>query len=143
MEPFTVAVRPRYSEVDGMGIVYHANYLVYFDLGRTEYMRSVGSDYARLERDGYRLVVVEACVKYMRPAHFDEDLRLQVWLSELGRASLTFRYHLHDLDGATLVTGHTRLGCIDTRYRPVGLPNATVACLRQGSPPAFNPSEGQ
>ncbi len=132
MDPFTVAIRPRYAEVDGMGIVYHANYLVYFDVGRTEYLRASGSDYARLERDGYRLVVVETSVRYLQPARFDEELRLEVVLSELGRASLAFQYTLLDQSGVRLATGHTRLGCLDTRFRPVGLPAQTLAALRQG-----------
>jgi acyl-CoA thioester hydrolase len=142
MDSFSVPIRPRYAEVDGMGIVYHANYLVYFDVGRTEYMRAAGSDYARLERDGYRLVVVDAGVRYLLPARFDEDLRLEVSLPELKRASLTFRYVLRDCRGATLATGHTRLGCLDARHRPVGLPAEALACLRRGSPPPGTASEG-
>ena len=141
MSPYVVPIRPRYSEVDGMGIVYHANYLVYFDLGRTEYLRAAGSDYAQLERDGFRLVVVELCVQYLRPARFDDDLRLGVSLAELGRASLTFRYELRDAQDALLVSGHTRLGCLDTRHRPTRLPAATLACLERGRPGIRTPSE--
>jgi acyl-CoA thioester hydrolase len=143
MDSFTVPIRPRYSEVDGMGIVYHANYLVYFDVGRTEYFRAAGSDYAGLERGGYRLVVVDAGVRYLQPARFDDDLRLSVELAELQRVSLTFRYTLRDLAGTILATGHTRLGCLDTQHRPVRLPPATVACLQRGSPRASPPSESR
>jgi len=134
MPPFEVPIRPRYSEVDGMGIVYHANYLVYFDLGRTEYLRAAGSDYAQLERDGYRLVVVDLGVQYLRPARFDQPLSLEVRLEELQRASLTFRYSLRDAGRELLVTGHTRLGCLNLRHRPTRLPEATLACLHRGSP---------
>jgi acyl-CoA thioester hydrolase len=141
MPPFEVSLRPRYSEVDAMGVVYHANYLVYFDVGRTEYLRAAGSDYAQLERDGYRLVVVDVGVQYLRPARFDQRLGLAVELAELRGASLTFRYTLRDEHGVVLATGHTRLGCLDARYRPTRLPAATLACLRRGSPAAARASE--
>ena len=134
MDPFSVPIRPRYSEVDGMGIVYHANYLVYFDAGRTEYLRAAGSDYARLERDGFRLVVADTGLRFLKPARFDEQLRLEVTLAELRRVSLVFQYTLRDAAGAVLVTGHTRLGCLDTSFRPVSLPEATLASLKRGSP---------
>ncbi|HTE05693.1 MAG TPA: hypothetical protein VK824_05805, partial [Planctomycetota bacterium] len=64
-------------------------------------------------------------------------------LVELARVSLTFRYELRDLAGTVLATGHTRLGCLDTRRRPVRLPAGTVACLQRGSPPAAPPSESR
>jgi acyl-CoA thioester hydrolase len=141
MSSFEVPIRPRYHEVDGMGIVYHAHYLVYFDVGRTEYLRAAGSDYAQLERDGYRLVVVDLGVQYLRPARFDEPLRLRVELAELQHASLIFRYTLRNAEELVLATGHTRLGCLDARHRPTRLPAATVACLRRGSPGGPLPSE--
>jgi acyl-CoA thioester hydrolase len=115
-----------------MGIVYHGNYLVYFDVGRTEWLRAAGSDYAELERRGYRLAVVDAALQYRRPAHFDEELRLAVSVQQVGRATVTFRYELRSLAGELLVTGHTRLGCLDTSHRPTGLPEDTVASLRRG-----------
>jgi acyl-CoA thioester hydrolase len=138
---FVVPIRPRYAEVDSMGIVYHGNYLVYFDVGRTEWLRAAGSDYAELERRGYRLAVVDAALQYRRPAHFDEPLSLAVSVEQVGRATVTFRYELRSLPGELLVTGHTRLGCLDTRHRPTALPEDTLACLRRGMQGAGRPSE--
>jgi acyl-CoA thioester hydrolase len=132
MSEFRVTIRPRYGEVDSMGIVYHAHYLVYFDVGRTECMRAAGTSYAELEARGFRLAVVEARVRYLRPARFDEELSLAVRVGHVGRASVGFDYRLDGPGGETLATGHTRLGCLDGRQRPVALPGDAAACLRRG-----------
>ena len=125
---FEISIRPRYGEVDSMGVVYHAHYLSYFDVGRTEYLRACGSSYAELERRGFRLAVVDLAVRYLRPARFDDELRLGVTLAELGRASLRFEYELQRA-GETLATGYTRLGCLDSGNRPTALPEDTLGCL--------------
>jgi acyl-CoA thioester hydrolase len=132
MSEFAVAIRPRYSEVDSMGVVYHANYLVYFDVARTEWLRSAGADYAALERRGFRLAVVDLAVRYLLPAHFDDELSLAVWLTELRRASVTFRYSLRNGDGQVLCDGHTRLGCLNRENRPTRLPADTLKTLEEG-----------
>lgn len=140
MSEFVVPIRPRYGEVDSMGVVYHAHYLVYFDVGRTEWMRAAGTPYAEVERRGYRLVVVDAAVRYLRPARYDEALSLAVAAPEVGGASVTFSYELRGPSGV-LATGHTRLGCLDRNNRPVRLPPETLAALRRGIPPGAGPSE--
>ncbi|MHC5212232.1 MAG: acyl-CoA thioesterase [Planctomycetota bacterium] len=142
MSEFRTTIRPRYGEVDSMGVVYHAHYLVYFDVGRTEYMRAAGTSYAELERRGYRLAVVDAGVRYLRSAHFDETLSLAVRVRHVGRASVGFEYRLDGSDGKTLATGQTRLGCLDENQRPVALPADTAACLRRGMESGPGPSEG-
>jgi acyl-CoA thioester hydrolase len=141
MSEFLVSIRPRYGEVDRMGVVYHAHYLVYFDIGRTEFMRAHGASYASLEERGYRLAVTEAAVRYRRPALYDQELEIAVWLSRLGRATVTFRYELWDLEGSVLASGHTRLGCIDEAGRPTALPADFVASMGPGSPREPPPSQ--
>ena len=142
MSAFTLSVRPRYGEVDRMGIVYHAHYLVYFDQGRTEYLRAAGLPYAELEARGYKLVVVDAGVRYLSPAHYDDELSLEVRLDELRRASVVFGYTLRR--GETrLATGHTRLGCVDEASRPTPLPSELAELLGPGRPapsPASKPA---
>lgn len=130
--PFTVTVRPRYGEVDSMGVVYHAHYLVYFEIGRTEFMRARGSAYAALEERGFRLAVVDAAVRYRQPARYDEELTVAVWLTSVRRASITFEYELLGPDGTHLASGSTRLGCIDGSHRPTGLPADVQADLAAG-----------
>lgn len=140
MSEHVVPIRPRYGEVDSMGVVYHAWYLLYFDVGRTEWMRAAGLPYADLERRGYRLAVVDAGLRYLRGARYDEDLRLHTRVSEVGGATVTFTYELRGPAGL-LATGHTRLGCLDTANRPRRLPADAHAALAGGIPPAAPPSE--
>jgi len=130
---FEISIRPRYGEVDSMGVVYHAHYLAYFDVGRTEYLRAQGASYVELEARGYRLAVVDLALRFVRPARYDDDLRLAVRLTDLGRASVRFEYELRR-DGETLATGHTRLGCLDTNNRPTPLPDDTRECLGKPGP---------
>lgn len=141
MSEFLVSIRPRYGEVDNMGVVYHAHYLVYFEIGRTEFMRAHGASYAELEAQGYRLAVVDAGVRYRRPAMYDKELEVAVWLAQLGRATVTFRYELWDADGQVLASGHTKLGCIDGKMRPVAMPDRIYQALRSGMKPGTPSSE--
>ena len=141
MSEHVVPIRPRYGEVDSMGVVYHAHYLVYFDVGRTEWLRAHGADYAALERRGYRLAVVDVGVRYLHPARYDEELALTVGLVGLGRASVTFRYALRNADGVLLSEGHTKLGCLNRENRPTRLPTDTYETLAQGRRAAAGASE--
>jgi acyl-CoA thioester hydrolase len=138
-----VPIRPRYGEVDSMGIVYHAHYLVYFDVGRTEYMRARGAAYAELEQAGYRLVVVDAGVRYRKPAFYDETLELVVRLASVGPASVRFEYELLGPSGDQLATGHTRLGCLDRERRPSGLPRQLLEALKPGLAPTRGADPGR
>jgi acyl-CoA thioester hydrolase len=135
-----VTLRPRYGEVDSMGVVYHANYLAYFDVGRTEWMRAAGCPYADLELRGIRLAVVDVGVRYIQPAHYDEELRLVTRVTQVGGATVTFGYELRGTAGL-LATGHTRLGCLDRDNRPTRLPPDARECLGRGMRPEPGPSE--
>jgi acyl-CoA thioester hydrolase len=141
MSEHVVRLRPRYGEVDSMGVVYHANYLAYFDIGRTEWMRAAGVVYAEMDRSGFRLAVVDAGVRYLQPAVFDEELSVATRLKAVGRATVHFTYEIRGRAGL-LCTGHTRLGCLDTRNRPTGLPAEAYAALRRGMDGPARPSEG-
>ena len=104
-------------------------------------MRSVGADYAELERRGIRLAVVDLAVRYLGPARFDDQLELTVRLTDLGKATATFRYTLRDAGGQVLVEGHTRLGCLDEMGRPRRLPTDTWNTLERGRLAAPGASE--
>ena len=117
-----------------MGVVYHANYLQYFDVGRTEYMRERGLPYAEVEKRGYILSVVDVGVKYRRSAHYDELLELVTRVAHSSRTTVTFEYELMGPGGELLTTGHTRLTCLDGRdNRPSKLPPELRALLEQGA----------
>jgi acyl-CoA thioester hydrolase len=140
MSEHVVRLRPRYGEVDSMGVVYHAHYLQYFDIGRTEWMRAAGAPYADVERRGFRLAVVDVGVRYLRPAVYDEELAVATRLEHVGGASVHFTYEVRG-EAGLLATGHTRLGCLDQQNRPVRLPADTLAILRRGISAPARPSE--
>ena len=142
MPAFSVPVRPRYGEVDAMGVVYHAHYLVYFELGRTEYMRSRGIPYASLEERGLRLAVVDAGLRYLRPARYDQECRVEAEVGELGRARVLFRYRMLGPGDELLASGHTELGCLNASGRPTRLPEDVIRALAPGSPAPTSASAG-
>src|SRR6266545_4769918 len=110
---FTTQIRVIYGDTDQMGVVYYANYLRYFEAGRAELIRAKGLRYRDFERD-FRLMlpVVEASVRYQRPARYDDLLTLEVAITELGRASARFGYRVLR-EGEVLATGHTIHACVD------------------------------
>lgn len=116
-------VRVRYGETDRMGVVYHAHYLPYFETGRTEFLRSLGSSYREVEDSGLLLVVTDASLRYRRPARYDEVLCVRTRLASVGGIRLVFEYEvLRAGDGVLLASGHTTLASTDREGRPVRLP---------------------
>lgn len=107
-----VPIRVRYSETDAMGLLHHANYIVFFEIGRTELFRAHGGDYRAMEERGYFLVVVSVECKYKRPARYDDQLTLRVRLSQWTGAKLIHEYEV--LRGTDLIaTGKTVLACVN------------------------------
>ena len=108
----TTEIRVRYAETDAMGVLHHAGYLVYFEIGRTEALRADGGSYADVEKTGRFLVVVEAAVKYKSPARYDDLLTLATTVARVTPAKLEHAYELKR--GNTLIaTGRTVLACVD------------------------------
>src|SRR5439155_6753713 len=86
--------RVNYSEVDQMGVVYHARYLVWLDVARCEHLRCTGLTYAELERKGLRLAVSEARIRYRQPARYDDLVRVRCWAREVATRRIRFGYAL-------------------------------------------------
>ena len=123
-------LRVRYAETDRMGIVYYANYLVWCEVGRVEFMRALGGSYAELEARGYGLAVAEATVRYLAPARFDDPVRIETRLAGVRSRAVTFDYVIsHAETGARLATAHTALVSIDSSGRPTALPAEFRALL--------------
>jgi len=100
--PFRTRIRVRYEETDAAGVVYYANYLVYFEVARVEALRAVGLPIAEVERRGVTLPAVSASCTYHSPAHVDDLLEVTMWTDHVGRASFGFRYEVRRIgDGAT------------------------------------------
>jgi acyl-CoA thioester hydrolase len=104
-----VTVRVRYAETDQMGVVYHANYLIWFEVGRVELMRALGFDYKLMEiEDDTFIVVADAHCRYHHPAHYDELLTVRTSILEAKNRTLKFGYELfRQSDNKLLATGHT------------------------------------
>jgi acyl-CoA thioester hydrolase len=118
-----IQIRVRYAETDRMGLLHHANYLVYFEQGRTELLRSVGLTYRDLEDQGFLLVLTHVEVRYRSPAHYDDLLTLRTMVDRVTAVRIDHRYELRR--GEVLVAeGKTTLACIGRDGRPQALPEA-------------------
>lgn len=126
-------LRVRYGETDQMGVVYHANYLVYMEEGRTRWMESRGCSYAELERQGWALVVRKAELRFRAPARYDEEILVRTRVERVGGASVRFVYEVvRGADRVLLAEGMTELACVDRREggsRPSMLPEAVAERL--------------
>ena len=112
--------RVRYAETDQMGFVHHANYLVYFEIGRTELLRASGYDYKSIEEKGAYLVVSKVGVKFKSPARYDDVLTLETTLARVTPVRIEHAYRLIR-DGQVLAEGESTLVCVDKsgRLRPL------------------------
>lgn len=103
-------VRVRYAETDQMGVVYHANYLAWCDIGRTDLIRALGGKtYAELEREGTALAVVEAHLRYISPARYDDLIHVTTRVTEVRSRVVRFEYDISVADGGPIATGYTTL----------------------------------
>lgn len=127
-------LRVRYAETDRMGVVYYANYLIWCEVGRVEFLRALGRSYAALEASGIGLAVSDATVRYLSPARFDDRVRVETTLTGVRSRAVTFDYLISNAEsGARLATAHTALVSIDTSGRLAAIPSdfreALVAAL--------------
>ncbi|MCG8482676.1 MAG: acyl-CoA thioesterase [Clostridia bacterium] len=115
----TAEIKVRYQETDMMGVVYHANYLVWFEVGRTELFEKV-YPYARLESEGAMLPVVECSCKFKSPARYGEVVEINASFEELKSASLTIYYEVRRKeDQELLVTGMTKHAFVNKELKPI------------------------
>ncbi len=134
----TARVRVRYAETDQMGVVYYANYLVWFELGRVEFLRGLGYDYSRLENeDGCILPVVEARCRYRAPARYDDRIAIEAWPMALRGSVLKFGYRIlresddsSTGDATLLAEGETVHVVCDRELKRCALPEAVAARMR-------------
>ena len=127
-------VRVRYAETDKMGVVYYANYLVWFEIGRTDLLRSQGWNYRDMETEGFSLPVIEAHCTYRESAKYDDELEVRTRGARLSPVRVEFTYEiLRASDGATLATGSTVHAALDRNGRPCRLPERVAALLSDDS----------
>lgn len=115
-------VRVIYADTDAMSVVYHSNYLKWFEVGRTELLRSIGYPYVRLEKEGFMLPVTECGCKYIHPARYDDVLEITTVISEVKAATIILEYEIRRKgERQLLVTGFTKHAVIDKCFKPVRL----------------------
>jgi acyl-CoA thioester hydrolase len=124
LEYHDARVRVRYAETDQMGVVYHANYFVWFEVGRVELMRSLGVEYKKMERDDdCHIVVADVHCRYHHPARYDEELRVRTRIAESRNRLVKFSYELfRDSDDTLLANGQTTHIICGSNGRPKMLP---------------------
>jgi acyl-CoA thioester hydrolase len=118
-----VEFRVRYAETDQMGVVYHTNYMIWCEVGRTDFIRARGMSYADMERAGVGLAVSEMTARFHAAARYDELIRVRTTLAEVRSRGITFDYVItRSADGHRLVSARTALVSIDRTGRPIALP---------------------
>ncbi len=123
----------RYAETDQMGIVHHSAYLVWFEEGRSQYMRACGADYAEIERSGALFAVAEAHARYEAPARYGERVTVRTWVEEVRSRAITFGYAVYNADtGERLTTGWTKHICLDRNGQVTVIPEIWRSLLAQG-----------
>lgn len=120
-----VEVRVRYAETDQMGVAYYSNYLVWFEVGRSELCRRRGFSYSKLEALGYRLVVTDAHCHYRNSARYDEVITIRTWLKGVHKRMISFGYEIlrtdHDKE-ELIAEGETKHLCLGSNGTPKSLP---------------------
>ncbi len=116
-------VRVRYAETDRMGVVYYANYLVWFEVGRTEWLRTTGWSYREMEEAGISLPVIEAQCEYLQPARYDDEIEIRTRAAILTPVRIRFDYEVVRVGDETVTaSGYTVHAALDTNGRPCRLP---------------------
>jgi len=132
----TVEITVRYAETDQMGLAYHANYLVWCDVARTQYLRERGASYRALEERGFRLAVVEAQVRYRSPARYDDRVRIRCWVRDASSRGVEFGYLMERPEQARPVaTARTALIALDANYEITRIPADVRSVLRKVADP--------
>jgi acyl-CoA thioester hydrolase len=114
-------VRVRYAETDRMGLLHHANYIVYFELARTEMLRSKGVSYREVEDAGHFLVIIDLGCKFKKPAYYDDLLTIRTTVARVTHVKIVHEYQVFR-NGELLAEGHSTLACVDREGKPQALP---------------------
>lgn len=131
MISFETKIRVEYHHTDQMGIVHHSNYVKFFEVARTEWLRAMGVTYAEMERRGVMMPIVDVAVKYRNPALYDELISVTAFVDAMPMARMTFRYEVRGEDGREIASGSTTLGFIDSQTRrPVRAPQWLLEVIK-------------
>ena len=115
-------LRVRYAETDRMGLLHHANYVVYFEMGRTELLRARGLSYRDMEDSGHLLVIVEVGCKFKRPAYYDDLLTIRTTVVRTTPVRLEHKYEMFREGNVLVCEGLTTLACVDRAGKLQAMP---------------------
>lgn len=125
------AYRAIYGDTDQMGVVYYANYLRWFEKGRSEFLRQIGVPYSSVEERALHFPVIEVSCRYHRPARYDQEIAIETTLASLGRATLTFNYRLYrNEDELLIATGWTKHACVDAEGQVAKIPRDLESLMK-------------
>lgn len=131
---FDYVLRTRYAETDQMGVVYYGNYPQYLELGRVEWLRSIGFTYKAMEEEGIMMPVVSLQIQYKKPALYDELITIRTKLKELPSTKIEFDYEILNEKRELLSTANTVLVFVDARtFRPVRCPEKVLKLIKAKS----------
>lgn len=133
-------IRPRYEETDQMGVIYHGNYITWFEQARSGFFRALGYPYKRLEDEGYWIPVIEVGCKYFAPAKYDEEVFVKTSIESHSGVRIKLKYQVYDVETETLlVEGFTAHATTDKSLRPISLKKKApdlyalvVKCMENG-----------
>ncbi|MDO4728569.1 MAG: thioesterase family protein [Bacteroidota bacterium] len=132
MKEYQHTTRVRYAETDKMGVVYHANYAIYFEIGRVEWLRNRGISYKEMEEQGIMLPVVSLSMSYKKSAYYDDLLTIVTRLKNLNAIRIEFEYEILNQHNELLTTGETTLVFINSQTkRPTPAPKHILSKLEQ------------
>lgn len=115
-------IQVRYSETDQMGVVHHANYLIWFELGRTELIESVGLSYAAMEKEDYLSPVLDIKATYKKPVRYGEKPSITTWVEQYDGLYVTYRYEIYNEENELCVTGESVHVCVRRKnFFPVSI----------------------
>ncbi|SFM36946.1 acyl-CoA thioester hydrolase [Gracilibacillus orientalis] len=118
----TTPIKVRYQETDQMGVVYHANYLIWFEIGRTAFIEELGFKYHEMEGKGVVSPVVDANIQFKHPIRYGDDAYVETWLEKYNGIRTTYGYQILDQDGNVAVTGETQHVIVKKEnFRPLSL----------------------
>ncbi|MDW8055388.1 MAG: YbgC/FadM family acyl-CoA thioesterase [Elusimicrobiota bacterium] len=128
----TINIKIYYEDTDAGGVVYYANYLKYFERARTEFFESLGIKISQLAKEGIKFVVVKTEVDYINPARLGDMLEIETEIFEVGKASLSLKYKvIRKEDKKHIVSGMTKLACVNNDLKPVRIPDVIYSNLKQ------------
>jgi acyl-CoA thioester hydrolase len=118
----TKEIEVRYAETDQMGVVYHANYLVWMELGRTQLIKDLGFNYAEMEKDGIISPVIDIQASYKKPLRYGDKAIIKTWIEQYDGFRVTYGYEIFNGSGELAVTGQSKHVCVKKEsFRPISI----------------------